>query len=71
MLQTKGQNREVYFFKVILDNTSMHWYPTLSHTNIVFVPHLVNWNLVPLAVDGFRELCGEPRTESGSGSELL
>jgi hypothetical protein len=32
---------------VVLDY--LHWYPTLSHTNVVFVPHLVNCDLVTLA----------------------
>ena len=44
MLQAKGQNRDVYFLKVILDYIDA----LVSHTNIVFVPHLVNWNLVTL-----------------------
>ena len=28
----------------------MHWCPTLSPTNVVFVPHLLNWDLVTLSM---------------------
>lgn len=54
MLRAKGIEIE-YFFKLdrhyikILDDLSaLVTCPTLSHTNILFVPHLVCWDLVTL-----------------------
>lgn len=44
-----GQKRNVVL-KTLLKTTSIRWRPTLSHTDVVFAPHLVIWDLVILDV---------------------
>ena len=45
MLSGKGQNINVYFFLLDYLDALVHWY-IVRHK--VFVPHLVNWDLVTL-----------------------